>query len=84
MEWKIVKVRPEEHLLLSVCFKDGTKGQVRFEPSHLRGVFKVLENPSFFNQVFIDRGVVTWPGELDLASDAMYDAIRHHGQWILR
>lgn len=84
MEWNVVKVRPEKHLLLSVCFKDGTKRQVRFEPSHLRGVFKVLENSSFFIQVFIDHGVVTWPGELALAPDAMYEAIRHHDEWILK
>lgn len=35
MEWNVVTVKPEKHLLLSVCFKDGTKGGVHFEPSHL-------------------------------------------------
>ena len=43
MEWNVIKVKPEEYLLLSVCFRDGTKGHVRFEPSHLRGVFEVLK-----------------------------------------
>lgn len=28
-------------------------------------------------------GVLTWPGELDLAPDAMHDAISLHGKWIL-
>jgi hypothetical protein len=26
----------------------------------------------FFEQVFIDCGAVAWPGEIDLAPDAMY------------
>ena len=34
--------------------------------------------------VLIDHGVVTWPGELDLAPDAMHEAIQQHGEWILQ
>jgi hypothetical protein len=33
--------------------------------------------------VTIEHGAVTWPGELDLAPDAMHDAIRQHGVWVL-
>jgi hypothetical protein len=29
-------------------------------------------NVQFFEQVFIDCGAVAWPGEIDLAPDAMY------------
>jgi hypothetical protein len=28
-------------------------------------------------------GVVTWPGELDLAPDAMHLAIKDGGEWVL-
>ena len=83
MKWNVVDVKVEDHLVLSVCFKDGSQGYVRFKPSHLWGVFEPLKNPDFFNQVFIDYGVVTWPGELDLAPDAMHEAIQQHGEWIL-
>ena len=27
---------------------------------------------AFFEQVFIDEGAVAWPGDIDLAPDAMY------------
>ena len=27
---------------------------------------------AFFEQVFIDAGAVAWPGDIDLAPDAMY------------
>jgi hypothetical protein len=40
----------------------------------------------FFGQVFIDYGAVAWPGEIDLAPDAMYaqiasqhDGLQHAG-----
>ena len=53
-------------------------------PQHLTGVFEPLKNPQFFNQVFIDSGVVAWPNEVDLAPDAMYQEIKKHGEWILQ
>jgi hypothetical protein len=47
------------------------------------GVFSCLRDPALFDQVFLDCGAVTWPGEIDLAPDAMYDEIRAHGCWVL-
>jgi len=83
MYWDVTKVEPKSYLTLEVKFSDGLKGTVLFKPSHLTGVFESLKNESYFNQVFIDHGVVTWPGELDLAPDAMHDEIKKHGQWVL-
>jgi hypothetical protein len=45
------------------------------------GVFEILRDPVLFAQAGIDHGAVTWPGELDLAPDAMYDEIRARGSW---
>jgi hypothetical protein len=47
------------------------------------GVFAALLDPSLFAQATIEYGAVTWPGELDLAPDAMHAAIREHGVWSL-
>ena len=30
-----------------------------------------------------DRGFVEWPGEVDLAPDAMYEEIKANGKWVL-
>ncbi|MDR3425628.1 MAG: DUF2442 domain-containing protein [Alphaproteobacteria bacterium] len=85
MEWEdVVEVRPELPLTLSVKFADGLSGKVRFEPSHLYGVFKRLKDPDLFKQAYVEHGAVTWPGELDLAPDAMYDEIKKNGEWVLR
>lgn len=84
MHWDVVTVRAIAPLALQVQFADGTAGRVRFEASHLHGVFQPLRNPQFFQQAFVDDGVVAWPGNVDLAPDAMYDAIKASGEWLLR
>lgn len=83
MYWDVIEARPEDYLLLSVRFLDGLEGRVRFLPNHLTGVFSALKDDGFFRKVFVNEGVVTWPGELDLAPDAMYSAIKKHGEWVL-
>lgn len=71
---------------LQVRFHDGVEGIV--DMSHRvrspdAGVFSVLADPERFAQVGIEFGAVWWPGDLDLAPDAMHAQIKAHGQWVL-
>jgi hypothetical protein len=84
MHWDVVSVKPVSPLELSVLFMDGTEGRVRFESSHLTGVFEALNTPEVFRQARVEEGAVTWPGEIDLAPDAMYREIKRAGEWVLR
>jgi hypothetical protein len=70
--WDIVEVKPEPDYCLFVRFKDGLAGRVRLRQEELTGVLAPLRDVQFFGQVFIDCGAVAWPGEIDLAPDAMY------------
>jgi hypothetical protein len=79
----VVSVEALEHLRLIVCFRDGLTGEVVFKQSHLRGVFEPLKDPAFFAKVSCADGFVEWPGEIDLAPDAMHDEISDHGTWVL-
>ena len=83
MYWDVVEVKVVENLILNVQFSDGTNGRVRFMSQHLEGVFEPLKDPRFFSRVFVDDGVVTWPNEIDLAPDAMYQEIKQKGEWVL-
>lgn len=83
MYWDVIEVAPETDLSLSVLFRDGTKGTVIFEETHLTGVFSLLRDSDYFRRVFLDNGVVTWPDEIDLAPDAMYREIKRYGKWLL-
>ena len=84
MEWDVVELAIDSDLSMQVRFADGTRGKVRFELSHLFGVFEPLKAPDFFCRAYLDSGVVTWPGDIDIAPDAMYREIKQHGQWVLR
>jgi hypothetical protein len=84
MKWEVVGVKQVAPLTIRVEFEDGLVGKVKFEESHLTGVFAALKDPTVFQQAYIDGGAVAWPGNLDLAPDAMYQEIRSHGEWVLR
>lgn len=79
----VVNVQIIKHLEISVTFADGLSGRVLMHPSHLYGVFQQLQNPDFFKKINVTNGYVSWPGEIDLAPDAMYEAIKKNGEWIL-
>ena len=83
MNWDVIDVRLEGDHAFWVRFKDGSEGVVKFMPSAFRGVFARLRSPAEFARVSVVEGVVTWPGELDLAPDAMHEQITRHGEWVL-
>ena len=84
--WRVMHVQALPGYRLAVQFVDGTAGEVdlsRLVTSEQGGVFSRLRDPALFAEVCLDYGAVSWPGELDLAPDAMYDAIQAHGCWVL-
>ncbi|MGD0629610.1 MAG: DUF2442 domain-containing protein [Terracidiphilus sp.] len=84
--WRVTKVEALPGFRLKVAFADGLVGTVdlsRMVQSPQAGVFAALRDASMFSQVKLEYGAVTWPGELDLAPDAMHAAILEHGEWSL-
>jgi hypothetical protein len=80
MYWDVVEVKPEPDYCLFVQFKDGLTGRVQLRREHLTGALAPLRDMRFFEQVFIDYGAVAWPGEIDLAPDAMYAQVASQRQ----
>ncbi|MGO9336760.1 MAG: DUF2442 domain-containing protein [Terracidiphilus sp.] len=84
--WRVTRVEALPGFRLKVVFADcltGTVDMSRMVQSPQAGVFAALRDPSLFAQVRLEYGAVTWPGELDLAPDAMHAAILEHGEWPL-
>jgi Protein of unknown function (DUF2442) len=86
--WRVVTVEPRPEQRFLVTFFDGTCGEVwlrNFLKSPLvnGSVFEALRDPEMFRQVRVELGAVTWPNGADLAPDAMYDAIRASGRWMV-
>jgi hypothetical protein len=69
-----------------VRFHDGTSGVVdlsRLILSPHAGVFAELQDTTVFAGVSVVFGAVTWPGEIDIAPDGMYNALRRDGEWVI-
>jgi hypothetical protein len=86
--WRVVTVESLGEMNLRVTFADGTSGEVRLrgflESPVVDGtIFEALRNPAVFRQVHVELGAVAWPNGADLAPDAMYDAIRAKGYWLV-
>lgn len=83
----VVAVEVLNGFRLWVRFDDGVEGEVDMSErvhSPRAGVFAALADPEIFAQAHIEHGAVTWPGELDLAPDAMHDEIEKNGIWYLK
>jgi hypothetical protein len=84
--WRIAFVCPMPGFRLLVRFNDGIEGTVAMSAlihSPGAGVFAALRDEKVFSEVGLHYGAVTWPGELDLAPDAMYEAISRGGEYVL-
>ncbi len=86
--WRVTSVEVLPDARLRVRFIDGTTGEVDMQ-GFLKGqevagtVFEPLRDPGFLAQAAVVSGAVQWPNGADLAPDAMYDAIRAQGVWLL-
>ena len=84
--WRVAAVEALPEWRLRVRHNDGVTGTVDMAAlvhSPGAGVFAALRDPAMFEQVFLDLGAVAWPGEIDLAPDAMHDEIEANGEWVL-
>jgi len=74
---RIVSAKPLSGYRLKVVFNDGLSGIFDVEPERRGGVFLKLLDTKTFNAVAVnpDFGCVEWPGGIDLAPDAMHQAM---------
>lgn len=84
--WRLTKIKSLPNYKLEVEFMDGTHGFVEMAElimSKQAGVFAALQDKKLFEKAYLEYGVLTWPGGIDLAPDAMFDAIKRNGRWVL-
>ena len=86
--WRVTSVVPLPNFRLRVAFVDGTAGEVDMRaflsnPNIDGTIFEPLREPATFSQAQVVLGAIQWPNGADLAPDAMYDAVRERGVWVL-
>jgi hypothetical protein len=84
MYWDVIDVQVVGDRLLHVTFRDGSEGDVEFDESVLVNVLEKLRDPAEFSKVMLINNVVTWPGEIDIAPDAMYEGIKTSGHHVFK
>jgi hypothetical protein len=73
----VVEARALPGFRVWVRFADGTIGEDDLSGLVGQGVFKRWEQPGEFEHLRVDSdaGTVVWPGDLDIAPDALYARI---------
>jgi len=86
--WRVISVTALPESQFRVTFVDRTTGEVDMRqflsnPNIDGTIFEPLRDPAVFSQAQVVLGVIQWPNGADLAPDAMYDAVRERGVWVL-
>ena len=86
--WRVTSVTVLPDAQLEVTFVDGTSGKIDMREFLVSRkvdgtVFEPLRDPAVFAEALVVMGAIQWPGGVDLAPDAMYDAIQQSGVWVL-
>lgn len=71
MFWNVKNVTPLPNYQIRVEIEDGREGIFDVTPYLDHGVFSELRDVSYFNQVGIRFGAVTWPNEQDIAPETL-------------
>jgi len=69
----IVCVEPLPNYRLHLEFENKEKRIFDVSPYLEMGVFRQLKDLNIFCRAHIDGGTVTWPGEIDIAPETLYD-----------
>ena len=71
IEVNSVETVPDFELVLT--FTSGERRRFDMRPYLHYPVFRRLENPGFFSLARVDYGTVTWPGDIDIAPETLYE-----------
>ena len=58
---------------LVLTFNSGERRRFDMRPYLHYPVFRRLENPGFFSLARVDYGTVTWPSDIDIAPETLYE-----------
>ena len=80
MYWDVKRVCSLDDYQLYVELEDGREGIFDVKPYLNHGVFRELQDKSYFSQVEVVFGAVTWPHEQDIAPETLVSELKPMGQ----
>lgn len=74
--YEVVEVETRGGYRVWLRFADGTDGEVDIAEllGTFSGVFEPLREKSFFDRFRVEWDTLAWPGEIDIAPEALYEA----------
>lgn len=72
---RAIDVKPMGDFKISVVFDDGIIGEVDLNDLSQKGIFKVLQDPSFFDKVYTTGDAIAWSDELEIDALNIYAKI---------
>ena len=73
MYWDIIDLKYIDGYQLKLTFKDGESGIVDLSAySERGGVFRNFSDLEYFRKVYVEHGVLCWPGDVDIAPETIY------------
>jgi len=69
---RVAAVLPMKDYKLRLTFNNGERRMFDAKPLLSKGVFKPLQNRSYFESVKVAYGSVLWPNEIDYCPDTLY------------
>lgn len=69
----VIAVKALPNYCLWVTFENNEQKCFDMKPYLNATVFQPLKNPSFFELAQVDYGTVTWPNEIDIAPETLYE-----------
>ena len=73
MNPRVIEVTPHEDHTLTLLFSNGEMRRYDTTPHLELGLFSTLKDLRIFNQAKVVLGTVTWPGDLDICPDTLYE-----------
>jgi hypothetical protein len=70
---EVTAVQAVADFRLVLTFSTGERRRFDMRPYLHYPVFRRLENQAFFDLARVDYGTVTWPGEIDIAPETLYE-----------
>lgn len=70
---QVASVETLSNYRLALTFTTGERRCFDMRPYLRYAVFRRLEQPAFFDLARVDYGTVTWPGEIDIAPETLYE-----------
>lgn len=69
----VITVKALPNYCLWVTFENHEQKCFDMKPYLSATVFQPLKNPSFFELARVDYGTVTWPNDIDIAPETLYE-----------